>query len=527
MMEEAKLNKICIIDHIALYLIGLLSLGYFIFERDFAKLIISFQHLPFPIFIGEAVLFLCMVFFILKWLIAKPRFNIWHGIIIIYFALILVKALYGYSKWGALAFRHAAMFYYPIFALFGYFFYNRVFFGLKKAIFLISLFFIILLSNFFYDFYTLNCFVLVIILINQLSSKITKYLILPPFLILGYWRLFLQSSRALLVSNIISLIFIIISFIIILNSRRMHKAIILTFLLFLTFFGVSKLSDKNALSSLIYFKQTLDLYNSYEDYILKNIGNFKIRETKQIKIYNNEPMPAQVSENGKENFVFVDGENKGSYIINTKEYTLKDKNVEKNINVQSKTLVKISTPTTITRPKDKEWVLYQKQKKPKEGYYLRNFEAAKGNSVFRIFVWKDILGDLNREKPLLGFDFGKPFRSKNIEILRIAEGEWSRDGWIAAHNSYLEIIYRLGALGIILILILFMLLSMMIKQAVKLKSIKGLLLCTALINWLIAANFMLVFELPYNTIPLWTLSGMAFAYLFNNKKQQHKLNVNE
>src|SRR3989338_3327390 len=64
--------------------------------------------------------------------------------------------------------------------------------------------------------------------------------------------------------------------------------------------------------------------------------------------------------------------------------------------------------------------------------YGRATETALSNSLFRIFIWEDVLNDFKGDNRalLVGFDFGKPFRSKNLEVLGWAAGEWGRDGWI-------------------------------------------------------------------------------------------------
>jgi len=159
-----------------------------------------------------------------------------------------------------------------------------------------------------------------------------------------------------------------------------------------------------------------------------------------------------------------------------------------------------------------------KEKEIKEKALVVSIEQLKelayynDNAIFRLYIWRDMLVDLVNVKPILGFDFGKPFRSKSLEIIRWGEGDWSRDGWIAAHNSYLHMIYRTGLIGIALILSLLIVLFRMIKSFIVMKSLTGILLCTIFINWFVAANFLLIFELPYTAIPVWTLFGMTLAY---------------
>ena len=59
----------------------------------------------------------------------------------------------------------------------------------------------------------------------------------------------------------------------------------------------------------------------------------------------------------------------------------------------------------------------------------------------------------------------------------------------------------------------------MISKFIYLKSITGVLLCGIIINWFMAANFLLIFELPYTAIPIWTLFGLTFAYCYKCQKE--------
>jgi len=147
---------------------------------------------------------------------------------------------------------------------------------------------------------------------------------------------------------------------------------------------------------------------------------------------------------------------------------------------------------------------------------VKNPVGFNDNAIFRLFIWRDMLVDLVYEKPVLGFgfgrSFGKPFRSKSLEIMHWGDNDWGRDGWIAAHNSYLHIIYRTGIIGVLLILSILGTLFMMIKKFIQVQSFTGVLLCSIIINWFVAANFLVTFEMPYTAIPIWSLFGMTFAY---------------
>ena len=144
--------------------------------------------------------------------------------------------------------------------------------------------------------------------------------------------------------------------------------------------------------------------------------------------------------------------------------------------------------------------------------------------LFRIFIWRDMLTQLLRDQPMFGVAFGYPFRSISLEILCWADRDWLRDGWVTAHNSFLEVIYRAGVIGFIFLTVLLWQLFRMIRCFVNQKSVVGILFCGILINWLVAANFLVILELPYNAIPFWSLFGMTFAYLRKKNKTDENIN---
>lgn len=492
-----QINKVDTIDDIGVILVGIFSLGYCVFVRRFAKLIIDLPGISFPVFIGEVCLVICLSLFLLKWAITPHRFRLWHGVLIGYCAFVLIKAFYGYAKWGPLAFRHAALFYYPLFAIFGYNFYRHDFFNTEKIFLLLLTFIIMFAIGNYYPYATFTCFVLAAILTAKLfgvKHRALQYFIILLFLFVGAQNLFFQGGRALLLTNIISSLFIILIPFFILNIRFIHRVIVALSLTCIFLLGVFGLADKMVLRTATNFKQTMHIYNLYNNMLLKEKSSFNMTKANQIRIYNKED----------DEYVGVQTEgDKKTYIYNKVP-------VPAGVMRQNRIRAELAKIDSIfLQPSGKGDL--------KEGRYLRDLDSATTNSVFRIFVWKDLLEDINREKRLLGFDFGKPFRSKNIEILYLASGEWERDGWVAAHNSYLELIYRAGIVGVIFILVLFTILFRMIWQAVYLKSLKGILLCGALINWLLVSICNVILEMPYNAIPFWFLFGMSCAYLFKDR----------
>jgi len=146
----------------------------------------------------------------------------------------------------------------------------------------------------------------------------------------------------------------------------------------------------------------------------------------------------------------------------------------------------------------------------------RTAQTEYANILFRVFIWRDMVAEVIKEKAWFGLSFGKPQRSISLENSGFAGGEWGRDGWIAPHNAFLHMIYRSGIFGFLMILCIFTTLFSMIKGFIRRESFKGLLLSSILVYWLALAGFLVVLELPYQAIPFWSLFGMVFAYA--NKK---------
>ena len=119
------------IDFFGLCSIGVLSLGYVEFVRGFAEQHIQFPFLNFPIFVGEILLFLCFALFVVKYRYKGhlKHFTSWHYLIFFYLVFVILKAIHGYFTHGPLALRHAALFYYPAFAVFGYSFFRKELFN--------------------------------------------------------------------------------------------------------------------------------------------------------------------------------------------------------------------------------------------------------------------------------------------------------------------------------------------------------------------------------------------------------------
>ncbi len=140
------------------------------------------------------------------------------------------------------------------------------------------------------------------------------------------------------------------------------------------------------------------------------------------------------------------------------------------------------------------------------------------NTIFRLFIWQDMIEELWQNKAIFGMGLSHPLRSKQLEMLHWAESEWGRDGWISAHNSYLYVIYRTGILGVMALGWLLFKLWMAYKRFKQINDTIGLLLCSCLVYWLVTALTMLQLELPYYAIPFWAIIGLTFRRDYDNQR---------
>lgn len=479
---EKKLKVDSFLSNAGLYLIGIVSLGYLLFSRKFAEFHLQLSFLDFPIFIGEITLSLCLIILIIKWINKPPKFKTWHCFLILYLVFVLIKAFWGYHKWGALAFRQAALFYYPLFAIFGYFFYRRKFFGPKINLFLILLLIVIFKFIPFRSYCLLTCLVLAFILIKSHPSKIGKYILFSLLLISAPFTKLLYTSRTMSVSNIAAGAYFILVLPFVLKIKKSLRLVIIIMLTMLISLSIIKKMEDKTVSCLFDFRQIKNLHSKYNNIIAENKKNSvivkiieRVSQGKGVNLYNPEGRRAEKSE------------------ISQK--------------------VVVSPQPEVTQIKDSEAVRIEREIEELE-YEVQKAPSSTRltNVFFRLFIWQDMFKDFRREKPILGFDFGKPFRSESIEFSFWAVGEWSRDGWIASHNSYLEIIYRAGIIGLLFIMLIFIAVFKIVKKSIQFKSVTGALLSAVLINWLMATNFLPILELPYNAIPFWSLFGLACSY---------------
>ncbi len=496
-----------ILDRVVLFALGIFCFLYSIFASNFAELHIQLPFLDFPIFVGEILLAFCIIMLLAKWKLSSIKFNRWHYLLFVYIIFILFKVFYGYFKWGPLAFRNAALFYYPLLAVIGYYFFNAAL--LKKKIIyfgLLSILVATVLFRFASSYFLWTYLILTIALLLQLKNKILKYISILVFVVVFPYRLLFTVARGILLSEIIACVFLFIALFSLLKIKLKYKALSSLFLLSIFTLFLHSFADKNAVKSLTTPGIMLSQYHQYSNLATSAKETIKTKGDVSIKLYE-KASSGQLSSKKRETEPSVSKQPSFNLATSAKE-TIKTKgdvSIEENIAFSL-------PPSRVTT----EQVAFAKQMTSHNALTLqkkkqyRSLDTAYANTLWRVFVWRDMLTELISDKAFLGISFGKPFRSKTIEALKWADGDWV--GWLEPHNSYIHILYRTGVIGLLFIIVLWGLFIRVLKFFIKELNIKGILLSSILLYWLIVANFEVILELPYFAIPFWSLFGAVLRY---------------
>jgi len=448
---------------------------------SFAEIHLTLRFLPFPVFISEIVLLIC--FLLLAWVSKDRKFFTLRTTLLLglYFGWVGVKALVNYAYDGPLTFRNAALFYYPIFSVFAYCFYLRAM--LPRNV-LMSLAFLAAGIMFFkgmvawYWWTYVMLFIVAVWNTRSLQLRWVGWMFLVVIFLLGP-EYFYKGPRAHFVSVFCAIFFLSFYFGALLLKR--HKFVRLGILLavFLLFIlGFFVFADRNAVSSLISLERIRVVYEE-RDRLYRGKESSFVPIAIPVQLYHpNEPV------------------------------------------LPSSPVPLASTPKASTPLASASDVFNNiLHSKIREG---RSLTLDENNILFRLFVWRDMARELIKEKAFWGFSFGRPQRSRSLEVLNWATEEWSRDGWITPHNSFLHIIYRAGILGVCLIAIFFFLIGRLVRDFFIMNSTEGGLLVGALVYWLALSNFFVILELPYNAIVFWTLFGLTWVYRDQLKERSVK-----
>ena len=276
-------------SYLGFYLISAYCLFCATFYRTFAQLNIQFSFLNFPIFIGEILLFVCLIFLIFQWRGDPPQNKLQYSLIGFYGVLIVWIALWAYYPGDhPLAFRNAAMFYYPMFALIGYEFFKRIVLTERQIIFIL---FVLLMSKWMVDinnYFVMPYFCLSMAVLLKLKSRL-KYLLILPILIRPEYEclhlacnvfsfsFFLAgSARSRMLGHITALIFLaIVCIYYFTNMKKSWRAVLSFLAVAFLLMGVIKLGDKNSLRSMFNFPEIIHRYKEVDDLLNRYAPNYR------------------------------------------------------------------------------------------------------------------------------------------------------------------------------------------------------------------------------------------------------------
>jgi len=528
-----------------------------IFFSYFAQMHLSLSFLPFPIFVGEILMFVCLLLMGSVCENSSPFSRRSALLLGAYFGWVMLRALINYHYDGPLSARNAALFYYPIFAVFSYVFYQKAKFPRNI---LMSLAFlaagILLFKEMIVWYWWTYVTVLVIAVWNAKSLKWrwAGWVLLAAIFWLGR-EYFYQGARAHLVSVLCVLVFLGLYFGM-LFARRRHYVLLGILLVSFLFFilGYFIYAEHNAVSSLTSFKKMMDKYDECDKLYQSRLAKY-VPKNLPIHLYNPKKLedifptaavfiaqpPATVRpatpnlEVSHPVTTSVEASHPATpsmevphpAIPNAEASHVATPNVEVSRPVTPS--VEVSHPAT-TDVETHQTSVYgdavptsmSKLTLDSRIVQHRSLEVDEGNIVFRLFIWRDMARELIENKAWWGFSFGHPQRSRSLEVLCWGQTEWQRDGWVMPHNSYFHIIYRAGILGVFLIVVLFFLIARLTKDFFNLNSVEGAFLVGALVYWLVLSNFFVILEFPYNAIVFWTLFGITCAYRDELKKKPYE-----
>ena len=524
-----KEDKILCLDVLAL--LGVAAYCFFssMFGSDFAEISTTVSFLDFPIFIGEQLIFILIVLFAIKtFLMKKAQSWIWGWGV--YIGWILFASLMGYIHWGPLTLRNAALFYYVLFVLFGYSFYNPRIFSNQaviKTIFLLSL---CMAAFKFIGVYFWYSYVVLMMVIVLKRFHVYRWWLIPTVFFLAHYEILFVGKRAHMVGVFGSLVFfaVVLGVYLVKLSRVLKLAIFAIFVLFI--FGFNKLGDQNAIKSILDWKVITKLYATHKQYVETHKESYKEKPI-VCKLYNKN-LQSDFNEGIRNKKPVL------MKLINTTKLNSRSLSaiVQNNDSqVSSQEVFRNRSPEPLSKTNNEKLHVDHMAKlvyvndsknvsnKPEsQAVQDRDLGVAHANILFRIFVWEDMWNELYPYKLITGVGLGQPQRSSSIEILNWGASEWSRDGWIMPHNSFFHMVYRAGLIGLLVILSLLGTLAYLTQIFVRRKDVSGVLLISVLVYWCLLAMFSVTLELPYYAILFWSLLGLTMAYAFSQRQYENQ-----
>ncbi len=238
-----------------------------LFFSPFAHIHLTLQFLPFPIFIGEIVMFICLP--LLVWVCKDGKSFDRRTILLLglYFGWVLLKSLINYYYDGPLTCRNAALFYYPIFAVFAYYFYQKSKIP-RKALMSLALlaagilFFKVMVGYYWWTYVTL--FAIAVWNTKSVKWRWLGWVFLAVIFLLGKEYLY-QGSRSHFVSVFGAIVFLVSYFGTLLAKRRDYAVLSISLISFLFFImGYSIFSARNDISSVTSLRGMINTYNVFD-----------------------------------------------------------------------------------------------------------------------------------------------------------------------------------------------------------------------------------------------------------------------
>ncbi|MDO8527074.1 MAG: O-antigen ligase family protein [Deltaproteobacteria bacterium] len=436
---------------------------YAVFAQRFAEIHLQLSFLDFPIFVGEflligSLLLLAAIFWKEG---TKPSGPFWV-LLGIYIVWILMKALIGYHDYGPLAFRSAALFYYPLFAVLAFHFWHRSDFSSFVTVFLLMGLAVIPHFVEWYGYFYCPLVMIWIILAFHFPVKKLRFVLMAiaPFIFDFGVFLDVSYSRSHIIGVFISILFLLLflTWMLIRSVKPFLKTAGVVLLGVAVLFGAFFVRQK---ISHFFSLQAMRGVNEGEvRQLLHEVSpQFQLQDI-PVRLYIPEsPIPSEKSEN-----VMVTEKEKGGTAVS------------------------------------------------KTGFLSATPDGSVNSVLLRLYIWRDLMREVIDTRSWLGQSFGKPQRSRTVEMLGWSFGDWWGLGWMPPHNSFIHAIYRAGIVGVLLIAVFLLSILMLARDFVRMQSVAGLLFLTILVYWICIANFLSFLEVPYTAVPFWVLYGVVWKY---------------
>ena len=287
-MRKDILTDKKLLSQMTFIVIAVMSLCYSIWIRKFAKVHIDIPFVKIPLFVGEMLFAVCALLWVCQRRLMKLPWRNWEKVVGVYLAWLLFKVVVG-LKGGPLALRHAALFYYPLFALFTFTAFQREILQVLSDRVLAGVFFIMVLvrlgtgfsGEYFFPY--MICFAIVI-----LSLLRGWWKALGLIFLLTCYPLpdLLMESKSYVLGHVIAVMFILSYFCLLLPGRLRTKMLVLVCCLAVLAVGFARYGNKIQMKAFSSWSQLCTTFNEKDEYIQeKKKGGYVPQKTK-VRLFN-------------------------------------------------------------------------------------------------------------------------------------------------------------------------------------------------------------------------------------------------